>query len=103
MTAKPHVLVRHRLGDPGVVDCSHGVPTMRAAEDSLKPPDDEGPVCAGRERDPFPSTTVYVIATFVDPREKHFDPVTHEFVTGPVKSVVYYQFAGIRHPKLLAR
>ncbi len=43
----------------------------------------------------FPSTTVYVTATVVDPNARYFDRETGEFVTGPLESKVFYQFAGI--------
>jgi hypothetical protein len=59
--------------------------------------DDKGPVCAGSQRDPFPSAVVYVYATFVDENARHFDPKTKEYAVGPVRSRLFYQFAGIRH------
>jgi hypothetical protein len=40
---------------------------------------------------------VYVIAKFVDPAAKHWDPSTKKYVVGPLTSTTYYQFAGIRH------
>lgn len=43
----------------------------------------------------FPATTVYVTATVVDPNARHFDPDVGDFVTGPVETHVFYQFAGI--------
>jgi hypothetical protein len=94
----PHVVDIHRLSDPGVIDCSRGNPAAAggAQRDSTRMPDYEGPVCAGEQFDPFPSTTVYVIATFVDPNAKHYDPVKKTYVTGPVTSRVFYQFAGTR-------
>jgi hypothetical protein len=93
---RPHVEVTHSLGEKGVYDCSRGVPIVRTAGDSPKSPDSEGPICAGTSRDPFPSTTVYVIATFVDPNAEHWDPRLQKMVTGPVTSKVFYQFAGVR-------
>ncbi len=66
------------------------------ARDSIGKPDGEGPICAGSQRDPFPSTTVYIVATFVDPSVKHYDPSKKGYVVGPVTSKLYYQFAGIR-------
>ena len=97
----PHAVSGRRLGDPGVIDCSRGNPPVTspgttAPRDSTRMPDDEGPVCAGEQFDPFPSTTVYVIATFVDPNAKHYDSATKTYVTGPVTSKVFYQFAGTR-------
>ncbi|HEY0510593.1 MAG TPA: hypothetical protein VGH73_01730, partial [Thermoanaerobaculia bacterium] len=78
---KPHVAVTRAVGDPGVIDCSKAA--AKPAKDA--PGDDiEGPVCAGTSRDPFPSTTVYVIATFVDPSAEHFDPRLGKTVVGPV-------------------
>ncbi len=94
-----HVEVVHLLGEKGVVDCRQGIPrqvTGRQIGDSAVPLDFEGPICAGAQRDLFPSTTVYVIATFVDPSVKHFDPAKKTYVVGPVTSRVFYQFAGIR-------
>ncbi|MFL5384135.1 MAG: hypothetical protein ACJ8GN_16565 [Longimicrobiaceae bacterium] len=49
--------------------------------------------------DLFPATTVYVVATVVDPRARHWDPGQGRFVVGPVRSRIFYQFAG-HHPDL---
>jgi hypothetical protein len=49
--------------------------------------------------DLFPATTVYVVATVVDPRARHWDPAQGRFVVGPVQSRIFYQFAG-HHPDL---
>jgi hypothetical protein len=95
----PHVEVTRRLGEPGVYDCTNGLPHVG---DSPKSPDSEGPTCAGTTRDPFPSTTLYAIATFVDPKAEHWDPEKKEMVVGPVTSKVFYQFAGVRDPRRLA-
>jgi hypothetical protein len=97
----PHVQVTTRVGEPGVVDCSNGIPRAVLRGDSATSPDSEGPVCAGTSRDPFPSTTLYVIATFVDPQARHWDPVRRAMVVGPVTSRVFYQFAGVRDPRRL--
>src|SRR5262249_35032427 len=51
----------------------------------------------GYSIDLFPSTTIYVTATIVDPAAKHWDPAQNTFVTGPVESRLFYQIAG-RHP-----
>jgi hypothetical protein len=64
--------------------------------DSPRAPDVDGPICAGSGRDPFPATTVYLTATFVDPQAKHWDPRAKAYVTGPVTSKLFYQFAGVR-------
>jgi hypothetical protein len=101
LSEAPHVVNILRLGDPGVVDCSRGTATAagnraNGPQDSTRVPDYEGPMCAGQQFDPFPSTTVYVIATFVDPDAKHYDPAKKTYVTGPVISKVFYQFAGTR-------
>jgi hypothetical protein len=99
---RPHILVERKLGQPNVVDCSHGLPPeilrgqKRVNGDSKNIPDNDGPICAARVRDPFPSATVYIIATFVDPKAKHWDPKAKRYVIGPVRSKLYYQFAGIR-------
>ena len=96
----PHVQVIHRLGDPGVSDCNQRgkAPTTgnTRSQDRVNALDYEGPICAGTTQDPFPSTTVYIIAKFVDPAAKHYDPVSKTYVVGPVVSTVYYQFAGTR-------
>lgn len=42
----------------------------------------------------FPATGIYIIATVVDPNARYFDPETEEFVTGPIESHLFYQFAG---------
>jgi hypothetical protein len=101
----PHVQVVHRVGEPGVYDCSNGVPKLgvRSRSDSPGAPDDEGPICAGTARDPFPSATIYAIATFVDPAAEHWDPTAGKMVIGPVSTKVFYQFAGVRDLTALAR
>ena len=43
----------------------------------------------------FPSTTVYVTATIVEPNARYFDPEVGDFVNGPLETKVFYQFAGI--------
>src|SRR5215472_15294197 len=100
-----HVQDTFRLGQPGVVDCSLGVPPLPGPgpapgttppRDATTRPDLEGPVSAGTQSDPFPSAVVYVMASFVDPNARHFDPAKRAFVVGPVTSKLYYQFAGIR-------
>ena len=105
LTQPPHVKVIYALGQPGVYDCTQGVPNIpqrnpvkggNARSDASHPLDYEGPICAGSQQDPFPSTTVYVIAKFVDPAAKHYDPVSKQYIVGPVVSTAYYQFAGIR-------
>lgn len=100
----PHVSVIHRLGEPNVIDCKapglRDNPPTRVADpgphDSVRAPDYEGPYCAGEQYDPFPSATVYVVARFVDPQAKHYDPVKKDYVTGPLTTKVFYQFAGTR-------
>lgn len=42
----------------------------------------------------FPATTVYITATVVDPNARYFDPTVGDFVTGPLETKVFYQFAG---------
>jgi hypothetical protein len=98
-----HVEVIHRLGDKGVYDCSQGVPRIeRPPRDTTKrgdspyAPDFEGPICAGVLRDLFPATTVYLVATFVDPSVRHYDAKRKTYVVGPDTSKVFYQFAGVR-------
>jgi hypothetical protein len=100
---RPHVLSVHKVGEPNVYDCSQGIPWERFRKDSKGTPDVDGPICASSVRDPFPSTTVYVIATFVDPAVKHWDPTKKAYVTGPVTSKVYYQFSGVRNPARLRK
>jgi len=108
LTQEPHVRETFLLGQPGVYDCSQGVPIVprrnptanaTVPSDSSRPLDYEGPICAGSQTDPFPSATVYVIAKFVDPAAKHWDPATKQYVVGPVTSTTYYQFAGYRQGK----
>src|SRR5262249_9190752 len=72
ISQKPHVEVIHQLGERGVINCANGgfvtnPGTLAGPRDRATPIDDEGPICAGAVRDPFPSTTVYIIAKFVDP------------------------------------
>jgi hypothetical protein len=103
LSDRPHVQVSHLLGEKGVVDCSNGVPRTAPRRDSVNNPDYEGPICAGSSRDPFPSTTLYVIATFTDPKAEHYDPEKKEMVVGPVTSKVFYQFAGVRDTRQLVK
>jgi hypothetical protein len=53
----------------------------------------------GKNVDLFPSTTVYLTATVVDPNAVHWDPAQNRMVTGPLESKLFYQFGGI-HPDL---
>ena len=91
-----HIVIAHRVGEPNVVDCTRGVPRTAGGGLDGSRPDSEGPICAGVSTDPFPSTTVYVIATVVDIKARHWDPDRHRYVVGPVTSKLYYQFAGLR-------
>jgi hypothetical protein len=100
---RPHILSVHKVGEPNVYDCSKGIPWEQFRKDSKGIPDVDGPICAASVRDPFPSTTVYVIATFVDPAAKHWDRRKKAYVIGPVTSEVYYQFAGVRDPARLRK
>lgn len=113
LSQEAHVKETFMVGQPGVYDCSQGVPNIPrgnpnptigsiAVSDSSRPLDYEGPICAGSQTDPFPSATVYVIAKFVDPAAKHWDPTTKKYVVGPVTSTTYYQFAGTRQSKNLS-
>jgi hypothetical protein len=80
------------------VEGCRGTPRASSpGSDRLQAPDDEGPICAGTIRDPFPLTTIYITATVIDPKAKHFDPKRRKYVVGPVTSKLYYQFAGRRH------
>jgi hypothetical protein len=100
---RPHVEVTRNVGDPGIIDCSQGVPGVAVRKKDAPGEDVEGPICAGTLRDPFPSATVYVIATFVDPAAEHWDPRAQKIVIGPVTSKVFYQLAGIRDLTLLGK
>lgn len=42
----------------------------------------------------FPSTYVYLVATVVDPNTKYWDKAQAKYVTGPLRSKVFHQFAG---------
>jgi hypothetical protein len=69
-----------------------------AREDRLKGPDTV--TCKpGINVDLFPATTTYLTATVIDPSAKHWDIKAEKYVTGPVASHVFLQFAG-RHPDL---
>jgi hypothetical protein len=50
----------------------------------------------GIATDLFPSTTVYLSMTVVDPDAEHWDAAQGRMVRGPVESKVFYQFKGIR-------
>jgi hypothetical protein len=43
----------------------------------------------------FPSTYIYVVATVVDPNVQYWDRAQGQYVTGPLRSRVFYQFAGV--------
>jgi PEP-CTERM motif-containing protein len=96
----PNVQVVYQVGQPGVIDCRPSLnvppPVRNGSRLDSTSPNDEALICVGVQRDPFPSATVYVVATFVDPNATHYDPDTNRFVVGPVTSKVFYQFAGIR-------
>jgi hypothetical protein len=99
---KPHVVASYEVGQPNVFDCRKGLPPGLPAggDQSGKATTalvtDEVQICAGTQRDPFPSATVYVIASFEDQTARYYDPAQKSYVVGPVTSKVYYQFAGIR-------
>jgi hypothetical protein len=67
-------------------------------DDRLKGPD-VGACKPGINVSLFPATTAYIVATVVDPRAKHWDFKTKQYVTGPVTSHAFLQFVG-RHPDL---
>jgi hypothetical protein len=69
------------------------------AADSSRDPDNNLCPTAGVSLDLFPSTTLYITATVIDPNAKHWDPASKVFVTGPLESHLFYQIAG-RHPDL---
>jgi len=96
----PHVEVTHSVGEKGVIDCARGGIAIKPSEfgradDRPKPLDYEGPVCAGTQRDLFPATTVYLVATFEE-NVRHYDANQKAYVVGPVTSKLFYQFAGIK-------
>jgi hypothetical protein len=103
LNQEPHILSTHKVGEPNVYACELGMPPYRSqaasqsAQTAAQEPDDSVQVCAGTQRDPFPSAVIYVVAIFVDPVAKHYDPIKKAYVIGPVTSKVYYQFFGIRH------
>lgn len=43
----------------------------------------------------FPSTSIYVTATIVEPNARYFDRAAGAYVSGPLESRVFYQFVGI--------
>lgn len=43
----------------------------------------------------FPSTYVYLTATIVDPNAKYWDKAQAQYVNGPLRTKVFYQFSGI--------
>ena len=67
--------------------------------DSTGNPDVNTCPTKGFSLDLFPSTMVYVTASVIDPAAKHWNPATKTFITGPVETRLFYQFAG-RHPDL---
>lgn len=70
-----------------------------SASDTSKPPEVNNCPTAGVNLDLFPSTTLYITATVVDPNAKHWDPASKTYITGPLESHLFYQIAG-RHPDL---
>jgi hypothetical protein len=74
-----------------------GPPCLPAADRNYAP--DVNDCARGIFIDLFPSTTVYVTATVIDPAARHWDPRGGRYVVGPVETRLYYQFAG-RHPDL---
>lgn len=49
--------------------------------------------------DLFPSTTLYITATLIDPAMRHWDRRAKRYIVGPVATKIFYQLAG-RHPDL---
>jgi hypothetical protein len=47
----------------------------------------------------FPSTTVLVKATVIDPKVRHWNPKRKRYVVGPLESTLFFQAAGV-HPDL---
>ena len=43
----------------------------------------------------FPSTYIYVVATVVDPNAQYWNRAQGQYVTGPLRTRVFYQFAGV--------
>jgi hypothetical protein len=43
----------------------------------------------------FPASYVYLTATVVEPNAKYWDRTQSKYITGPLKSKVFYQFAGM--------
>jgi hypothetical protein len=95
-----HVEIVRRVREGSVAAAARGFPgsidRTRRIWRPVHAPDYEGPICAGTQRDLFPSTTVYFVGTFVDPSAKHYDPKQKKYVVGPVTAKVFYQFSGIR-------
>ncbi|MEP6920720.1 MAG: hypothetical protein ABI967_06315 [bacterium] len=70
----------------------------RDAQDRRKGQDTRG--CKpGVNVDLFPSTTLLVTATLIDPQMKHWDRRAKKYIVGPVATQIFYQIAG-RHPDL---
>ena len=70
----------------------------RAAQDRRKGPD-TAKCRPGVNVDLFPSTTLFITATVIDPAMRHWDRTKKRFVVGPVATRLFYQIAG-RHPDL---
>ncbi len=88
-----------RLTDPRHVDITYD---STGCTRGHRPPGGSGDVSVGEiEYCPhgtalslFPATAIYVMATVVDPHARYFDTEAGAFVTGPLESHVFYQFAG---------
>jgi len=73
----------------GPEDCPRG-PSSRDAENG------EMRDCRrGNALSLFPATYTYLIATVTDPNARHWDPKRLAFVTGPMRSILYYQLGGV--------
>lgn len=91
-----------KLSDPRTVDILYGpddCPTGAVGGTLSVGDADPGEIdyCEqGNALSLFPVTYTYLIAKVTDPNARYWDPERREFVTGPLSSVVYYQFAGIQ-------
>jgi len=87
------------LGDDRFVDIIHDASDCDPGSVTIAAADMEGgslKYCLeGNSLSLFPSTSIYVTATIIDPNARYFDRATMAYVNGPLESKVFYQFVGI--------
>jgi len=88
-----------KLSDDRFVDIIHDASDCELGAVTVSGADMEGgslKYCMkGNSLSLFPSTSIYVTATIIDPNARYFNRTTGAYVNGPLESKVFYQFVGM--------